>query len=203
MIIMRCYLFLKTCMHASKVLHERMFSSILKATMRFFDTNPSGRILNRFSKDMGAMDESLPRFMSEFTHLALVMLGVLVVICIVNPIVLVAMCAVALVYFVIIKLYLRASQDLKRLEGIRRSPVFSHVSSCLSGLATIRSRNLQHTMIEEFDKLQDLHSAAYHLTLSSNTALGLWLDTANVCILLNSVTFSFIIFNYGKYPLAD
>ncbi|XP_061403043.1 ATP-binding cassette sub-family C member 4-like [Musca vetustissima] len=199
MIILRCYLFLKTCMHASKVLHERMFSSILKATMRFFDTNPSGRILNRFSKDMGAMDESLPRFMSEFTHLALVMLGVLVVICIVNPVVLVAVCIVALADFIIIKLYLRASQDLKRLEGIRRSPVFSHVSACLSGLSTIRSRNLQQTMIEEFDKLQDLHSAAYHLTLTSNTALGLWLDSANVCILLNSVTFSFILFNYGTY----
>lgn len=44
-------------MRASKVLHNKMFSSILGATMRFFDTNPSGRILNRFSKDMGAIDE--------------------------------------------------------------------------------------------------------------------------------------------------
>ncbi|XP_059222915.1 probable multidrug resistance-associated protein lethal(2)03659 [Stomoxys calcitrans] len=199
MIILRCYLFLKTCMHASKVLHERMFSCILKATMSFFDENPSGRILNRFSKDMGAMDESLPRFMSEFTHLALVMLGVLVVICIMNPLLLAAVFLVALIDYFIIKLYLRASQDLKRLEGIRRSPVFSHVSSCLRGLATIRSRNLENSMVEEFDRLQDLHSAAYHLTLTSNTALGLWLDCANVCILLNFVTFSFIIFNNGTY----
>lgn len=38
-----------------------MFSNILAATMRFFDTNPSGRILNRFSKDMGVVDEILPR----------------------------------------------------------------------------------------------------------------------------------------------
>ncbi|XP_037813415.1 multidrug resistance-associated protein 4-like isoform X2 [Lucilia sericata] len=195
MIIFRCYLFLKTCMHASKVLHDRMFGCILKATMRFFDTNPSGRILNRFSKDMGAIDESLPRFMSEFTHLALVMLGVLVVICIVNPLLLVAVVAVGLVDFVIIKLYLRSSQDLKRLEGIRRSPVFSHVSATLSGLSTIRSRKRQNNMIAEFDNLQDIHSAAYHLTLTSNTALGLWLDCANVSILLNSVTFSFILLN--------
>lgn len=119
MIILRCYLFLKTCMHASKVLHERMFSCVLKATMRFFEI-PSGRILNRFSKDMGAMDDSLPKYMSEFTHLALVMLGVLVVICIVNPILLVAVAVVALVDFAIIKFYLSSSQDLKRLEGISK-----------------------------------------------------------------------------------
>lgn len=107
-------------MHASKVLHDRMFGSILKATMRFFDTNPSGRILNRFSKDMGNIDDSLPRFMSEFTHLAFVMLGVLVVICIVSPVLLLAVGLVAYVDFAIIKLYLRSSQDLKRLEGIRK-----------------------------------------------------------------------------------
>lgn len=62
---MRCYLFFKVCMHASKVLHDKMFSSILHSAMRFFDTNPSGRILNRFSKDMGAIDELLPRGMME------------------------------------------------------------------------------------------------------------------------------------------
>lgn len=37
-----------------------MFNGIISTSMRFFDTNPSGRILNRFSKDMGATDEFLP-----------------------------------------------------------------------------------------------------------------------------------------------
>lgn len=117
-------------MHASKVLHERMLACILKATMGFFDTNPSGRILNRFTKDMGAMDERLPKFMSEFTHLALVMLGVLVVICIVNPIMLLAVLAVTLVDYIIIKFYMRASQDLKRLEGIRKLFDFTMENIC-------------------------------------------------------------------------
>lgn len=48
-------------MRSSIRLHNKMFSDILHATMRFFDTNPSGRILNRFSKDMGVIDEILPR----------------------------------------------------------------------------------------------------------------------------------------------
>lgn len=76
--------------------------------------------------------------------------------------------------------------------------MFSHVSATLSGLSTIRCSKRQNIMIEEFDNLQDIHSAAYHLTLTSNTALGLWLDCANVLILLNSVTFSFILLNQSK-----
>uniref|UniRef100_T1GCD0 ABC transmembrane type-1 domain-containing protein n=1 Tax=Megaselia scalaris TaxID=36166 RepID=T1GCD0_MEGSC len=55
MTVLRGYMFFSICMRASKVLHNRMFKSILNATMRFFDTNPSGRILNRFSKDMATL----------------------------------------------------------------------------------------------------------------------------------------------------
>jgi ABC-type multidrug transport system fused ATPase/permease subunit len=63
--IVRSLMFIKTCMISSINLHNAMFSSILRGAMRFFDTNPSGRILNRFSKDIGAIDEILPRSMLE------------------------------------------------------------------------------------------------------------------------------------------
>lgn len=38
----RSFVFYKICMKASRGLHNLMFSNILQATMRFFDTNPSG-----------------------------------------------------------------------------------------------------------------------------------------------------------------
>lgn len=63
--ILRSYLFFRSTSKASKNLHDRMFNCLLKAPMRFFDTNPSGRVLNRFSKDTGAMDEILPRVLNE------------------------------------------------------------------------------------------------------------------------------------------
>ncbi|XP_004519652.1 multidrug resistance-associated protein 4 [Ceratitis capitata] len=190
MTVFRGYLFFKVCMHASKVLHDRMFGSILRSTMRFFDTNPSGRILNRFSKDMGAIDEYLPKAIMDFIQIALVMFGILIVITVINPILLVAVFIVAVVDYWVLQLYLRPSQDLKRLEGICRSPVFSHLSATLSGIATIRARELQDIVIKEFDCLQDVHSAVWQLTMASNTALGLWLDCVSCCFLA-SVTFSF------------
>ncbi|XP_034486075.1 multidrug resistance-associated protein 4-like [Drosophila innubila] len=194
----RGFLFFKTCMHASKVLHDRMFSSILHATMRFFDTNPSGRILNRFSKDMGAIDEMLPRAMMDFIQIALVMFGILIVISVVNPVLMAAMLIVAVIDMLILKLYLRSSQDLKRLEGICRSPVFSHLSSSLMGLSIIRSRQMQEVVAKEFDLLQDVHSSVWQLTMAANTALGLWLDCVSCCF-LSAVTFSFIITSETTY----
>lgn len=116
--IYRSIIFFKTTTRASKTLHDRMFSSILHAPMRFFDLNPSGRILNRFSRDMGLIDEIMPRIMMDAIQIFLVMIGILGVIVYVNPPMIVALSIAIFLFGCIIKLYLRPSQDLKRLEGI-------------------------------------------------------------------------------------
>lgn len=178
-------------MHASKGLHNKMFSKLLATPMRFFDTNPSGRILNRFSKDMGAIDEMLPRVMMEATQVLLVMAGIFVMVAIVNPFMIFILGIALCLFSLLLKLYLRPSQDLKRLEGITRSPVFSYMSATLMGVSTIRSRGLEGHLAREFDELQDVHSGVYHLSYASITAFGLWLDilsTSFVAVL----TFSFL-----------
>lgn len=116
--VFRSIIFFKTTTHASKRLHDEMFHSILHTPMRFFDLNPSGRILNRFSKDMGAIDEIMPRVMLEAIQIALVMCGILTVVMVVNPPMIVALGCACVLFSLVIKLYLRPSQDLKRLEGI-------------------------------------------------------------------------------------
>lgn len=61
----RGFIFFAICMRSSKKLHDQSFLRLLHSPMRFFDTNPCGRILNRFSKDMGAVDELLPKAIIE------------------------------------------------------------------------------------------------------------------------------------------
>lgn len=190
--IYRGYLFFNICMKASRTLHDRMFAKILAAPMRFFDTNPSGRILNRFSKDMGAIDELLPKAIMDAVQVLLVMIGILVVIAMMNPILLVALLGAIVLFAIVLKLYLRPTQDLKRLEGITRSPVFSHLSATLTGLSTIRANAAQQKITQEFDALQNVHSAVWQLTMSSNAALGLWLDCISTAFVA-CVTFSFIV----------
>lgn len=51
MINIRAILHFKFCMNSSKALHKKMFSCVLQAPMRFFDTNPSGKNLFVFLRN--------------------------------------------------------------------------------------------------------------------------------------------------------
>ena len=68
------------------------------------------------------------------------------------------------------------------------------MSASLAGISTIRARGLQDTVALEFDHLQDVHTGVWQLTMSVNTALGLWLDCVS-CAFLAAVSFSFILLN--------
>ncbi|XP_063223953.1 ATP-binding cassette sub-family C member 4-like isoform X2 [Bacillus rossius redtenbacheri] len=186
------------CMRASVRLHDTMFRNILRAKMRFFDTNPSGRILNRFSKDMGAIDELLPRAIGDVSMIFLMMFGILAMVLLVNYIMIAPMLVVAVLFVSIRMFYVASARSLKRLEGITRSPVFSHLSASINGLTTIRSCKAQDMVCKEFDDYQDRHTSAWNLFLNSNAAFGVWVDNfSNVFI--GIIAFTFLLSPEGTF----
>lgn len=119
--------FYSMCVKASQNLHDMMFKGIVSSTMRFFDTNPSGRILNRFSKDMGAVDEYLPKALLDATQIILNMMGAVTVASIVNPLFLVPIFVMSVVFVFIRRVYLKTSKNIKRLEGVCKYIIYLHV----------------------------------------------------------------------------
>ncbi|XP_071557607.1 probable multidrug resistance-associated protein lethal(2)03659 [Temnothorax nylanderi] len=194
----RSWAFFWTCMRASMRLHDRMFRSISRATMRFFNTNTSGRVLNRFSKDMGAVDEMLPTALIDCIQIGLSLLGIIVVVAIANVWLLIPTVIVGIVFYYLRIFYLATSRSVKRLEGITRSPVFGHLSATLQGLPTIRAFRAETILTKEFDNHQDLHSSAWYIFIASSRAFGFWLDV--FCVLyIMLVTLSFLVLdNYGR-----
>ena len=188
----RSFAFFTTCMKASVRLHDRMFQSISRATMLFFNTNMSGRILNRFSKDMGATDELLPAAMIDCIQIGLTLLGIIVVVAIANPWLLIPTVVIGVLFYFIRVYYLETSRSVKRLEGITRSPVFGHLSATLQGLPTIRAFAAGEVLTKEFDQHQDLHSSAWFLFIGTSRAFGFWLDVFCVVYII-LVTYSFLL----------
>jgi ATP-binding cassette subfamily C (CFTR/MRP) protein 4 len=69
---LRSLCFYTICLRASKKLHYKMFNSVMSAPVRFFDLNPLGRIINRFSKDVGLLDEQIPWAVYDFLEVSAV-----------------------------------------------------------------------------------------------------------------------------------
>lgn len=160
--------------------------------MRFFNINPSGRILNRFAKDLGVIDELLPRVMLDAIQTNLNMIGAILLTAMVNPIFLVPISCIAIVFMIARNVYLRTSKNLKRLEGISRSPVFTHLSVSLDGLSTIRAFRAEEILKREFDTQQDTHTACWYMFIATSSAFGFSLDI--LCfIFVFVVTFSFLL----------
>ncbi|KAF7996692.1 hypothetical protein HCN44_002338 [Aphidius gifuensis] len=188
----RSFAFFGVCMRASRRLHDKMFRSISRAPMRFFNTNSSGRILNRFSKDMGAIDELLPMTFIDCLQIGLGMIGVIVLVSIANQWLIIPTIFIGIIFYQLRVIYLSTSRSVKRLEGITRSPVFSHLNATMQGLTTIRSFGADKVLINEFDQHQDLHSSAWYIFIAASRTFGFWLDV--FCLLyIILVTLSFLV----------
>ncbi|XP_066250978.1 ATP-binding cassette sub-family C member 4-like [Euwallacea similis] len=183
--IARSILFFNASMKASKNIHSSMFHCLLQAPMKFFDENPSGRVLNRFSKDMGAIDEILPKALLEAMQILLVMLSSLVAVTVSNYYMFLAILILGAIFMKMRSWFMASARDIKHLEGIAKSSVFSHITSSLRGLVTIRAFQAEQELINEFDEHQDVHTAAYNLTILCGEFFGLWLDI--ICVIFIAI----------------
>ena len=148
--IFRAYSFLVVSLRCSECLHNKMVVAILQAPVLFFDSNPVGRVMNRFSKDIGHLDEVLPKmFLMSIQMFLLVLMGILVPV-VTNPWLLSVVVPLSVLNVCISRYYLKTSRDIQRLESISRSPVYSHISETLDGLDTIRTRQRQRDFVDKF-----------------------------------------------------
>ncbi|XP_043334064.1 ATP-binding cassette sub-family C member 4-like isoform X7 [Cervus canadensis] len=192
--ITRSLLLIYVLVNSSQTLHNEMLESILKAPVLFFDRNPIGRILNRFSKDTGHMDDSLPLTFLDFIQMFLFMTGVAGVMVGVIPWIAIPVIPLSIIFFLLRIYFLWTYGDIKRLECTTRSPVFSHLASSLQGLWSIRVYKAEQRFQEVFDAHQDLHSESWFLLLTTFQWFAVRLDV--ICAVF------FIVICLGSLMLA-
>ncbi|KAH7382010.1 P-loop containing nucleoside triphosphate hydrolase protein [Cadophora sp. MPI-SDFR-AT-0126] len=124
---------------ASRKIFKDILDSVLRAPLRWLDTVPMGRILNRFTGDFTNLDSSLAENFYHFAGAIADTIGIMVAAIFVSPFILICAMALLLVCMYFGKSYIAAARTMKRLESTNKSPVISHFAASLSGLSTIRA----------------------------------------------------------------
>ncbi|VDN99848.1 unnamed protein product [Rodentolepis nana] len=114
--IFRSILFAFAGLRAAAVMHENMLDSVLQGEMQFFDTTPVGRILNRFSSDVGTIDDGLPFIFNILLAIIFGLIGSIVVSSLAMPAIVIICLPLLFVYWSVQRVYRAAARDLRRLS---------------------------------------------------------------------------------------
>ncbi|KAI3455946.1 hypothetical protein Pfo_012609 [Paulownia fortunei] len=177
-------------LNAAKRLHDSMLCSILRAPMVFFHTNPLGRVINRFAKDLGDIDRNVANLVNMFLSQLWQLLSTFVLIGIVSTVSLWAIMPLLILFYAAYLYYQSTSREVKRLDSITRSPVYAQFGEALNGLSTIRAYKAYDRMANINGKSMDNNVRFTLVNISSNRWLTIRLETLGGVMIWLTATFA-------------
>ena len=166
--------------------HRKLLTTVLSAPMLFFSTTDSGAILNRFSQDLQLIDMELPIAAINTVATFFLCLAQMALIGVGSEYAAISFPLVLGILFLIQKLYLRTSRQLRFLDLEAKAPLYSHFTDCLQGLVTLRAFGWQHGMEKKNIELLDQSQRPFYFMFAIQRWLTLSLDllVAGIAILL-------------------
>ncbi|NXM53965.1 MRP1 protein, partial [Illadopsis cleaveri] len=177
---------------ASRHLHLNLLHNVLRSPMSFFERTPSGNLVNRFSKEIDTIDSAIPPIIKMFMGSTFNVIGACIIILLATPIAAVIIPPLGLLYFFVQRFYVATSRQLKRLESVSRSPVYSHFNETLLGVSVIRAFGEQKRFIKQNDMKVDENQKAYYPSIVANRWLAVRLEYVGNCIVLFAALFAVI-----------
>ncbi|KAJ1392539.1 P-loop containing nucleoside triphosphate hydrolase [Sesbania bispinosa] len=170
---------------SATILFNKMHYCIFRAPMSFFDSTPSGRILNRASTDQSAVDTDIPYSIGSFAFTIIQLLGIIAVMSQVAWQVFIVFIPVIAISIWYQQYYIPSARELSRLIGVCKAPIIQHFAETISGASTIRSFDQQSRFQETNMKLADGYSRPKFNIAGALEWLCFRLD------MLSAITFAF------------
>ncbi|KAK5111256.1 hypothetical protein LTR62_005284 [Meristemomyces frigidus] len=183
-------------LNASKRIHRNLMESVTHAKFRFFDSTPLGQIMNRFSKDIEAVDQEVAPVAVGVVHCLASIITIVVLISVITPVFLIAAFFISILYFLIGAFYINSSRDLKRLESTQRSPLYQQFGESLSGMTTIRAYGDERRFIRENLQRVNTHSRPFIYLWAANRWLAFRVDVVGA--LVSFFTGIFVVLSAGR-----
>ena len=163
---LRYFLVFLASIRASKDLFEKLIYTVLRAPLRWLDTVPVGRILNRFTSDFNMIDSRISMDLAFMMHNGMQVLVVIIAGVFVSPWVIAFALLLLFVCMHYAIRYLAGARETKRLESNAKSPIFEQFGSALLGIGTIRAFEKANEYVDRMYAKIDKHAqASWHLWL--------------------------------------
>ncbi|CAG7833091.1 unnamed protein product [Allacma fusca] len=177
---------------SSALFHSDMLDRILRSPMSFFDTTPVGRIVNRFAKDVDVADGTLPSMIRLWLNSFYQVLATIVVISYSTPIFIAVIIPIGVLYYFVQRMFVASTRQLKRMESVSRSPIYSHFGETITGASTIRAYGQQDRFILDSEAKVDHNQVAYFPSVVANRWLQIRLETVGNLVILFAAFFAVI-----------
>nr|AIU41637.1 ABC transporter family protein [Hevea brasiliensis] len=188
--LLNSYWLIISSLYAARRLHDAMLNSILRAPMVFFHTNPLGRIINRFAKDLGDIDRNVAPFVNMFLGQVSQLLSTFILIGIVSTMSLWAIMPLLVLFYGAYLYYQSTAREVKRLDSISRSPVYAQFGEALNGLSTIRAYKAYDRMADINGRSMDNSIRFTLVNMSANRWLAIRLETLGGIMIWLTATFA-------------
>lgn len=167
---------------AGTAFFESLLSGVMKSPMRFFDTSPQGRILNRFTSDTNAIDNSMPSSVGQFLTALIGIFASLLPVVWSQPASFLLLFPATLLYFLLFRWVRKTQLRLNALSQVVRSPWMSLTAETLPGLSVIQSLQAQSRFLERYRTLINRHISTGFYMLATNLWFALRLELLGVTL---------------------
>ncbi|CAO3650125.1 unnamed protein product [Cunninghamella blakesleeana] len=180
-------------LRASKKLYAGLLHRILHAPLRFFDTTPIGRILNRFSTDFETIDSTLPDDLLDLVIQFTIVMSGIIAVSVALPPFLIPMVLIIIMNIAIGIMFVASSRELRRLNSISRSPIYSHFAETVVGISTVRAFGVTRQFLQEMMEHIDANSRPAYLVWTVNRWMNSRYGYSGAFV--NVITAAIILFN--------
>ncbi|XP_044107048.1 multidrug resistance-associated protein 1-like isoform X2 [Neovison vison] len=170
------YILTRGSLTASRTLHTQLLDNVLHLPLRFFETNPIGQIINRFTKDMFIIDIRFHYYLRNWVNCTLDVIGTVLVIGGALPLFILGVIPLMFLYLTIQRYYVASSRQIRRLAGASRSPIISHFSETLTGVSTIRAFGHEQRFIQQNKEVVNENLVCFYNNVISNRWLSVRLE---------------------------
>nr|XP_002716699.2 multidrug resistance-associated protein 1 isoform X1 [Oryctolagus cuniculus] len=170
------YVLSRGSLAASRTVYTQLLNDVLHLPLQFFETNPIGQIISRFTKDMFVVDMRFHYYLRTWLNCTLDVIGTVLVIVGALPLFILAVIPLIIFYFTIQRYYVASSRQIRRLAGASRSPIISHFGETLSGVSTIRAFGHEQRFIQQNKEVVNENLVCFYNNVIANRWLSVRLE---------------------------